>query len=157
MVIKKTSRFGHTEKGIAVIELSIVFVLVFGIFWALVSYTFPFVLLQAMNRAVAEASRVAANVSTSMSAEDYKAAVEVVAERELNRQLKQGWLPTKLTTRLTVLDARFETNNGLRLLIVEAKYPNYTTNPFIPILSLPGIGQVPRLPQDLVAKVSMAL
>lgn len=155
--MKISIKRNHEEKGVAVIEFALVFTLVFAVFWALVSYTFPFILLQAMNRAVAESTRVAANLPTSLSTDDYKASVINVAERELSRQLKQGWLPVKFTNGLTFLSARFETNDGLRVLVVEAKYPNYSANPIIPILSLPGIGQVPKLPQDLVAKVVMVL
>lgn len=146
------------EKGVAVIEFALVFTLIFGVFWGLVSYTFPLVLLQAMNRAVAESARVATTLPTGIGTTDeYKAAVINAATEELRKQLKQGWLPVKWTNRLTVLTARFDTRDGLRVLIVEAQYPNYAANPIVPSLTLPIIGRVPSLPNNLVANAIMVL
>lgn len=156
------------ERGVAAIEFALVFTLVFGVFWALVSYTFPLILLQTMNRAVAEAVRVGAGevARTGDSANEiatYKATVTQEARDEIAAQMTLNpWLPARWTARLTtgvtfIADPACPASNPSCVLEVVMRYPNYTTNPIVPILSLPVIGQVPRLPATLEARASLAL
>jgi hypothetical protein len=52
---------------------------------------------------------------------------------------------------------RVEFDQTTRMLTVTIKFPNYTKNPLIPILSFPGIGDVPKLPNDLKASAIVQL
>lgn len=41
-------------------------------------------------------------------------------------------------------------------ITVRISYPNYRSNPVIPILTLPLIGQVPNVPQDISAEATLS-
>ena len=43
------------------------------------------------------------------------------------------------------------------LLNVTVSFPGYRDNPLIPTLTLPGIGDVPKLPQNLTGTASVTL
>lgn len=141
------------QRGVAVIEFALVFTLVFGVFWALVSYTIPLILLQAMNRACAEGARVAATVPASTP--DYDTAVTVQATDEMNRQMLWllGWTNGSglTTTASFVTDAACPVSRPSCVLQTQLRINNYNTVARIKPLNLPGFGQVPALPQNLTA------
>lgn len=137
------------ERGVVAIEFALVFTLLFGMFWAMISYAFPLFLLQVMNRATAEAVRVA--VRADPGSNGYTSTVNSLASSELTRQL--SWLPGGFSSPLT----RTVTVDGTGVLTVRLAYLNYASRPIVPVLSLPGIGQIPRLPTDLVAQSAMQL
>lgn len=141
------------QRGVAIIEFALVFTLVFGVFWALVSYTIPLILLQAMNRASAEGARVAATVPASTPS--YDTAVTTQAVAEMNRQML--WLAnwttgSGLTTTATfVTDAVCPVSRPSCVLQTQLRINNYSTVARIKPLNLPGLGQIPALPQNLTA------
>lgn len=141
------------QRGVAVIEFALVFTLVFGVFWALVSYTIPLILLQAMNRASAEGARVAATVPASTPS--YDTAVTTQAVAEMNRQMV--WLVnwttgSGLTTTATfVTDAACPVSRPSCVLQTQLRINNYSSVARIKPLNLPGLGQIPELPQNLAA------
>ena len=130
------------QKGVAVIEFALVFTLVFGVFWALVSYTIPLILLQAMNRASAEGARVGATVPASTPS--YDAAVTSQAVAEMNRQMV--WLArwtagSGLSTTATfVTDAACPIGRPSCVLQTELRISNYRNVAKIRPLNLPGLG-----------------
>lgn len=142
-------RAGRRERGAAAIEFAMVFSLLFGLFWAMVSYAFPLFLLQVMNRATAEAARVAIKADPSVSG--YSTTVNTLAGNELTRQL--SWLPTSFSSPLT----RTISIDGANILTVRLAYLNYKSHPIVPALNFPGIGQIPNMPTDLVAQSSIQL
>lgn len=157
----------QAEKGVAVIEFSLVFVIVFAVFWALVSYVFPLVLMQAMHRGVAEAARVAALVPVTTNAvhyedfddarAEYEGVVVAVVSDELQRQIQGMAFPARWTQPIVAnITNEPPAFSGGRLLI-RLRYPGYAGNPVVPVLRLPGIGAVPRVPTDLEASVSLML
>ncbi len=150
----------NKQRGVAALEFSLVFTLVFGIFWALVSYTFPLIMLQAMNRAVAEGARVGAGVNTRV--DGYQALAITLAREEVDAQMRRGWLPAAWVNRLEAPAVSFIADEACTVepacvLQVTLRYPGYINNPIIPIMSLPVLGQIPRLPTNLVASARLAL
>lgn len=141
-------RKNRRQRGAVAIEFALVFSLLFGLFWAMVSYAFPLFLLQVMNRATAEAVRVAIKADPSTAA--YATTVQSLASTELTRQL--SWLPTSFRSPLTTSISI--TSN---ILTVKLTYANYKTHPIVPVLTIPGIGQVPNIPADLTAQSSIQL
>lgn len=133
--------------GAAAIEFSIVFVLVFAVFYSMVSYAFPLLMLQSFNSASAQAVRAA--IKADPESDDFVVNATRIANEEAIRQLSA--LPAVITSRVSV-----NTNvvNGTRVT-VRIEYPNYSGNPVIPVLVLPLIGQVPRVPDNLVAEASL--
>lgn len=146
------------QKGVATIEFALVFSLLFFVFWGIVSYTFPLIVLQSMNRAVAEGARVAAEESPLQS--NFIEIASNAAANEMTQQL--AWLPAGWRTPITQ-SVSFNASPECSLarpnclLVVEVRYPNYRSNPIVPTISLPGLGPVPRVPNDLVARASLLL
>jgi len=104
-----------------------------------------------MNRATAEGARVAATVPASTPS--YTTAVTTQAVAEMNRQML--WLArwtTGLTTTATfVTDAVCPVSRPSCVLQTQLRINNYSTVARIKPLNLPGLGQIPALPQNLAA------
>lgn len=147
----------NRQRGVAVIEFALVFTLVFGIFWALVSYTIPLLLLQSMNRAASEGARVAATVPAST--QSYDAAVISQATDEMNRQMAwlSAWTSGMTTTASFIADGNCPVARPSCVLQAELRINNYKTVARIKPLNLPGLGQFPSLPTNLVATARVYL
>lgn len=154
-------RYQH-QQGTATIEMSLVFVLLFAMVWAIISYTLPLILLQNMQQAVAAATRVSALVPVNTA--DQQAQVRSVVIAELQNQL--NWLPARWIQPLNLTSTQnisFSTQLGCPaerpacLLTVELSYVNYASQPIVPGITLPGLGTIPRLPQDLRARTQTML
>jgi Flp pilus assembly protein TadG len=81
----------NDQNGVAAIEFSLVFALIFATFWAIISYALPFFLYQTMNHAVAEASRTLVK---------YESPTPTNATDELKAQLNK-YLPSAFFDKLT--------------------------------------------------------
>lgn len=138
----------HRQKGAAAIEFALVFVLAFTVFYAMVSYAFPLLMLQTFNSASAHAVRAA--VKADPLEDDYEATVASLANDEADRQL--NYLPPLIRSRINVTAG---VEDGSRV-VVRIEYPNYNANPVIPVITLPLVGQVPKVPAMLAAEASLA-
>jgi len=145
----------HKQRGVAMIEFALSFSLVFALFWAIVSYTFPLILLQVMNRAVGESVRVVSSVPTDQSLVTYTTAAQTAIVNELDRQL--AWLPARWTTPLKpyvngITLIQVSTSPVTYELTVTLSYANYASSPIVPAMTLPGVGTIPKLPTNLTAQ-----
>lgn len=140
------------QRGVAAIEFAIIFVLLFAIFYALVSYTFPLFIVQSLNHAAAQGARAALSVDTSTDTATYQTNVTKVVNIEITQQLT--YLPSTITSNLTH-EIKFNTPNAGDLTVV-ISYPNYKTNPMVPAITLPVIGTVPQVPDSLSASATIA-
>src|ERR1700712_3005936 len=86
------SSLPRKQKGAVAIEFALVFVLFFAVFYGIVSYSLPLLLMQSFNQSTAEAVR--RSVAVDPSAPGYAATVQATAAAELNRQL--AWIPAAL-------------------------------------------------------------
>ncbi|MFW9079436.1 TadE/TadG family type IV pilus assembly protein [Pseudomonas sp. P2757] len=136
------------QKGAVAIEFALVFVIFFAVFYGIVSYSLPMLLMQAFTQSTSEAVR--RSVALDPSTADYATAVQTVARTELARRL--AWLPASLNFNATT-DASVTYVGGL--LTVRINYPTSKLNQALPFLVLPGIGAVPRLPANLTASSSL--
>ena len=136
------------QKGAVAIEFALVFVIFFAVFYALVSYSLPLLLMQSFNASTAEAVR--RSVALDPATANYPAAVTATARAELNRQL--AWLPGALNFNAAA-DSTITYTGGV--LTVTINYPTSKLNQALPFLVLPGIGSVPRLPATLRASSSL--
>jgi Flp pilus assembly protein TadG len=149
------------QQGAAAIEAALLFVIFFSIFYALASYALPMVMIQAFHHAAASGARAAVAVEPM----DYPNTVAYV-ENGVKPRVRTvvgdllGWLPS--AAKSAVLG---ESNQNIQidfdpssdLLTVTVVFPGYTSTPLMPILKLPGIGDVPRLPDDLRGTASLQL
>ncbi|MCS3839565.1 Flp pilus assembly protein TadG [Pseudomonas sp. JAI111] len=136
------------QKGAVAIEFALVFVIFFAVFYGIVSYSLPLLLMQSFNQSTAEAVR--RSVALDPSTPGYATAVQTVATTELSRQL--AWIPTALNFNVAT-DASATYVGGV--LKVTINYPTSKLNRVIPFLVLPGIGPVPNLPANLTASSSL--
>ena len=136
------------QKGAVAIEFALVFVIFFAVFYGLVSYSLPLLLMQSFNQSTAEAVR--RSVALDPSTANYDTAVRNIATTELTRQL--AWIPAALNFNVAT-DASATYIGGV--LTVTINYPTSKLNQVLPFLVLPGIGSVPNLPATLTARSSV--
>ena len=124
------------------------FLIFFAVFYGIVTYSLPLLLMQSFNQSTAEAVR--RSVAVDPSAPGYAATVQATAAAELNRQL--AWIPAALNFNAAT-DSSITYVGGL--LTVSINYPTSKLNQALPFLVLPGIGSVPSLPATLSASSSL--
>jgi Flp pilus assembly protein TadG len=138
------------QKGAVAIEFALVFVIFFAVFYGLVSYSLPFVLMQSFNQATAEAVR--RSVAVDPNTPGYQTVVQNTATATLQQQL--SWVPSALNLVIGVdTSAVYDTSKGT--LTVTVTYPVSKLNQVMPFLVLPGVGTVPSLPTNLTATSSL--
>ena len=136
------------QKGAVAIEFALVFIIFFAVFYGLVSYSLPLLLMQSFNQSTAEAVR--RSVALDPGTANFDTAVRTVATNELTRQL--AWIPAALNFNVAT-DASATYTGGV--LTVTINYPTSKLNQVLPFLVLPGIGSVPNLPATLTARSSL--
>lgn len=141
----KSGRFSSSQRGAAAIEFAVVFVIFFAVFYGTVSYSLPMLMMQSLNNAAAEAARQA--VALVPGEADYQANSQLV----INDALR--WLPANAFARLSTVATGPDADD---VFTVTVSYP-YKTHPLVPFLSLPGIGQIPQVPDNLTATASIKL
>ena len=137
------------QKGAAAIEFALVFIIFFAVFYGLVSYSLPLLLMQSFNAATAEAVRQ--SVALDPNTANYNTVIVTRAKAVLTQQL--GALPSSVNFNVNT-DASATYTTG-KLLTVRIDYPKAKLAQIIPLLSLPGIGTVPNLPATLSAQASL--
>ncbi|MFK3796684.1 MULTISPECIES: TadE/TadG family type IV pilus assembly protein [unclassified Pseudomonas] len=138
------------QKGAAAIEFAVVFVIFFAVFYGLLTYSLPLLLMQSFNNAAAEAVRQGVAISPSVSG--YVTVVKNQATQALTTQL--SWIPTPFA--FSVASDTSVSFDG-KLLQVSINYPRSKLTQVVPVLTLPGIGDVPNLPTYLSAQASLQL
>ncbi|WP_122314997.1 TadE/TadG family type IV pilus assembly protein [Pseudomonas cichorii] len=143
----KTSR--RKQKGAAAIEFAVVFVAFFAVFYGVVSYSLPLLMVQSFNAATSEAVR--RSVALSPTVANYDTLIKSQALTVLNKQLE--WIPTSLNFNASDITITYTAG----VLTVSIHYPKSKLTRILPVLTLPGIGEVPNLPTNLSAQASLQL
>ncbi len=143
----------HKQKGAAAIEFALVFIIFFAVFYGVVAYSLPLLMVQSFNEASAEGVRQAVAVDPTTSGSSYIALVKSKAITGASNALQ--WLPTALNFSSSYISADY-TGAG-QLLTVTIKYPSSNLNNVLPFLVLPGVGQVPSLPSTITVSSSLLL
>ncbi len=148
------------QRGAAAIEFALLFLLFFVIFYAIVSYSLAMLLMQGLTQAAEEGVRSAIAVDRLAFATEaaYDSHVENLVRTRVQSELT--WLPEKAKQKVLSAEnivVEPTTVGTQKLMVVTVRYPGYATDGLIPTLKLPLIGDVPRLPNDLVGKASVQL
>lgn len=142
------------QRGAAALEFAMVFLIFFAVFYGLVSYSLPLLMMQSFNNATAEAARQSVKINpANMTAAVYAQTVKANVQSVLTTQL--AWLPSALNFSVSS-DATITLSSG-NLLTVSIAYPKSKLNNAIPFLTIPLIGTVPNLPTTLNAQASLQL
>ncbi|MFT0869762.1 TadE/TadG family type IV pilus assembly protein [Pseudomonas sp. CAM1A] len=139
------------QKGAAAIEFVAVFMVFFAVFYGLVSYALPMLMLQSFNQASSEAVRRC--VAVDPSSQTYELDVEGLARQVIGQQL--AWMPDALGFNVNT-DTRVTVGED-KVLTVVIDYPRERLERVVPILLLPVVGDVPKLPARLQAQASLQL
>lgn len=139
------------QKGVAAIEFALVFVIFFAVFYGMVSYSLPLLLLQSFNQAVAQGVRL--GVAVDPTTPGYPALVKQTAITGTLSNL--GWIPPAFNFQPGQVTASFDPSSGNGLLTVQISYPSVNLKGVLPFIVLPGIGTVPKLPVNLHAQSSL--
>ncbi|WP_027617637.1 TadE/TadG family type IV pilus assembly protein [Pseudomonas sp. Pse1] len=138
------------QKGAVAIEFALVFSIFFAVFYGIVSYSIPLLLMQSFNEATAEAVR--RSVALDPNTNNYPTALVALANSVLQQQL--SWVPNAFNiTYGNDGDAKAVYSAGV--LTASVNYPTSKLNQVIPFLVLPGVGSVPSLPVNLSAQSSL--
>ncbi|WP_017527863.1 TadE/TadG family type IV pilus assembly protein [Pseudomonas fluorescens] len=138
----------RTQKGAAALEFAMVFMIFFAVFYGLLSYSLPLLLLQSFNQATAEGVR--RGVALDPTTPGYPAALKSRAITAAQAQLQ--WLPAAFKFTPAYVTATY---SGSGMLTVHINYPSDNLKSVLPFLVLPGVGTVPRLPAMLSAQASL--
>lgn len=141
--------FRKSQTGAVAIEFALVFIIFFAVFYGLISYSLPLVMMQSFNQATAEAVR--RSVAVDPNTPNYSTVVINTANATLTQQL--SWVPPVFN--LVVGVDTSTQYSGTGLLTVQVSYPVSKLNQVMPFLLLPGIGPVPSLPSHLTATSSL--
>ncbi|MBA1295703.1 pilus assembly protein [Pseudomonas lurida] len=137
------------QKGAAAIEFALVFGMFFAVFYGLISYSLPLLLMQSFNQAAAEAVRQAMAVDPATAGTAYGAQLTQRAKDTAVGQL--SWIPASFQFQRDDVSATYTGNT----LTVTISYPSSRLYAVFPALVLPGVGTVPRLPANLAARSSL--
>lgn len=147
------------QRGAAAIEFALIFIPLFALFYALVSYGLVMALLQGMTLAAEEGARAAVAVDPSFfaSTDEYMDNGVIPRVRDQVGQ-SLAWLPDSVKTHvLGDGNANVVVQLDGDVLQVQVRYPDYASAPLIPTLTLPGIGSVPRMGEELLAQANVRL
>ncbi|MCF5506825.1 pilus assembly protein [Pseudomonas sp. PA-3-11C] len=143
------SSLPRKQKGAAAIEFALVFVIFFAVFYGMLSYSLPLLLMQSFHQAAAEGVRRSVSLDPITAGAGYSALVVQRAKDATQAQL--NWIPGSLKFLPGYITATY-TNN---LLTVKITYPSANIKAVLPALVLPGVGTVPNLPTNLTATSSL--
>lgn len=135
------------QKGAAAIEFALVFTVFFAVFYGLISYSLPLLLMQSFNQAAAEAVR--SSVAIDPKSPNYTATLGQQAATLAYNRLK--WIPSAFNFQSSHVVGTF-TGGVLKVVIT---YPSANLKRVLPFIVLPGIGSVPKLPTNLTAQSSL--
>lgn len=155
----------RSQRGAAGIEFVFLFTIFFGVFYAILSYAFVTLMYQGLIQAAAEGARAAIRLDAASFTNDaaYQQASTTLARTGALNAL--SWMPQSIrtqianengvTTSFTKTNTSISTGSGTQVvpmttLTVRVTYANYAARPLIPLLSLPGLGTIPDVPNDLV-------
>ncbi|KAE9653419.1 pilus assembly protein [Pseudomonas sp. PB105] len=141
----------RTQKGAAAIEFALVFGIFFAVFYGLISYSLPLLLMQSFNQAAAEAVRQAMAVDPVAAGTAYGTQVTQRAKDTVVSQL--SWIPASFNFQSSYISSTYVGTT----LTVAISYPTTNLYSVFPALVIPGVGTVPSLPASLYARSSLQL
>ena len=161
MLISSTNILKNKKRvsGAVSIEFALLFIIFFVIFYAIVAYAIFFLLQTSFNHAAAEGARSAISVDPQSfpSTSAYLENGVVPQVRETVGQ-SLSWMPMRLQNIvLGENNSNVDVMVTVNILTVTVSYNNYTSNPLIPLLFIPGIGSVFSPVQNIQGTASVRL
>ncbi|GAB3374339.1 pilus assembly protein [Spongiibacter taiwanensis] len=136
------------QRGAAAIELALILPVFIGIVYAIAGYGLAFLMVQSLTYASEDALR-AALATECAAATCTEAELKPIVAAQVQASLP--WLPASLVASATAGE-NFFSCDGTMLCTVRL-----SATPLIPGITLPLIGEVPDLPDQLVGRASLRL
>lgn len=149
------------QRGATAIEFAFVFSVLFGMFWAIITYAMPFFLYQVMNQAASESVRYATRINPELADSAIESYVETYLWDEAVTMLPDRYETILADNNANPAQIAVENIDGIayRTLSVTLTYPGCSTaqqtSCLVPALNLAGMS-IPNLgPFTAVAKLHM--
>lgn len=161
VAMKKTDHLqaSRPQKGAVAIEFMMLFMLFFALFYAMVNYAMVMLMQSAFVHAAEEGARAAIAVDRLAFGNNLaylSNGVDPKVRSVVGNAL--SWLPTKPKSKvLGAGNSRVQLSMNGNQLTVSVVYSGYAADPLIPMLTLPIIGQIPKVPADLAGKAVIEL
>lgn len=161
MRLKQLSRqaISTSQNGAVAIEFVMLFLLFFGLFYAMVNYAIVMLMQSAFVHAAEEGARAAIAVDRLAYASNQAYLSNGVDPRVRNVVGDTlNWLPAKPKNKvLGSGNSQVQLAMNGNQLTVRIVYSGYANDPLIPMLTLPVIGQIPKVPADLAGTAVIEL
>jgi len=145
-------------QGAVSIEFALTFGLFFALLYAIVSYALVFMLVQGFTSAAEDGLRAGISVDCSGLSTTNCINSHIIPTVRQQAVTSLSWMPANvrsavLGTNGNLVEVTCDSTNCEAVI----RYSNYATTGLTPVITLPVIGAVPRLPQDLVGRGSLRL
>jgi Flp pilus assembly protein TadG len=149
----------RAQQGAVAIEFVMLFLLFFGLFYAMVNYAIVMLMQSAFVHAAEEGARAAIAVDRLAYASNLTYLSNGVDPRVRNVIGDSlNWLPAKPKDKvLGAGNSQVQLSMNGNQLTVRVVYSGYASDPLIPMLTLPIIGQIPKVPTDLAGTAVIEL
>lgn len=138
----------NPQSGSVAIEFALVLPAFIAITYAIAGYALAFLLVQSFTYASEDALRVALSTECEASV-CTEAELEPVVRAQIQSSLP--WLPASLVASATTGENFFNCDATMLCTV------RLSASPLIPSLTIPGIGEVPNLPEQLVGRASLRI
>lgn len=156
---ERSGALRRRQRGSTAVEFALLFLPIFALFYAIVSYGLVFLLMESFSSAAEGGARAAVAVDPTAYADtnDYmNNGVIPVVRDQVAAQL--DWLPDSIKNQVLGADNQnISINLSNRVLTVEVGYEDYHSSPVIPLLTLPVIGALPKVPAALGSRATVRL
>ena len=160
-LIKKVCprKLPQSQQGAVAIEFVLLFLLFFGLFYAMVNYAIVMLMQSAFVHAAEEGARAAIAVDRLAYANNQaylSNGVDPRVRSVVGDSL--SWLPAKPKDKvLGTGNSQVQLSMNGSQLTVRVVYSGYANDPLMPMLTLPIIGQIPKVPTDLAGTAAIEL
>lgn len=149
----------QNQQGSVAVEFVMLFLIFFTLFYAMVNYAMVMLMQSAFVHAAEEGARAAIAVDRLAYANSLAYLSNGVDPRVRNVVGNSlNWLPAKPKTKVLGTDnSLIQLSMSGNQLTVRVVYRDYASDPLMPMLTLPIIGQIPKVPTDLAGTAVIEL
>lgn len=147
------------QRGSTALEFALLFLPFFALFYAIVSYGLVFLLMESFSSAAEGGARAAVAVDPAAytdTADFMDNGVIPTVRDQVAAQL--DWMPDSIKNEVLGADNQnIAVSLDNRVLTVEVGYEDYHASPVIPMLTLPVVGALPKVPAKLGSRATARL
>jgi hypothetical protein len=144
--------------GAVSIEFALILGLFLAILYAIVSYALVFMLVQSFTSASEDGLRAAVAVDCAGLAAADCVDQRITPAVRTQALASLSWLPADIRDTVLGSDGSLvEVDCDGETCAATIRYADYLNDPMIPVIHLPLLGAVPRLPQDLIGSARLRI